>query len=133
FEEVRRGRIGNELVAAYDFFIANMAILLGNLWPRRVNTGSGFSMSDGLALLTLPFLSQERVTAWLGYYYWLEAAEARRRHDVDAARRWLEKAAAALPGNSAPANDLGLLLMETGAYDTARRIFQDLYSAETDI
>jgi hypothetical protein len=60
------------LVAVIKSFIAaNIFELLYSLWPRKVNIADVNTLSDGLALLTIPFMSKAQIEKNIeSYYLW---------------------------------------------------------------
>jgi hypothetical protein len=75
-------------------FWINVAFLVTALWPRRVFTSMGWTRSDGLDLLTLPFISEAETRLWiLGYFFYEGTDRLQQRQYVEAEalfRRGLE-------------------------------------------
>jgi len=80
------------LVPGAAFAVGNMLTLASALLPYRRGSYQGVPMSsDGLTLLTLPFLSEETGRQSHGSYFALEAQACDEHREDDEARRWLER------------------------------------------
>jgi tetratricopeptide (TPR) repeat protein len=68
-----------------------------NLIPMRVSSGSGTLASDGLQLLTTPFMKPAAVTALFAGYYALQGADLLLHGDDAGALAWFERGLARYP------------------------------------
>lgn len=110
------GPMGNVLlivVAQWSFALSSQsdvfssvfaAIVHGNvfslaisLFPRRAWIERSRAPTDGLAFLTIPFMSHARIRAWHSTTLYYELLEALQRGEVHEAERWFAKAAEAYP------------------------------------
>jgi hypothetical protein len=108
------------------FFGANLVIVVANLIPHRHRTQLGPIGSDGLQLLTTPFLSRKKIELRLANYFSHEGLLARRAGDNETARLWFEKAIARAPDDPSPRINQGVNLIDLGRLEEARAIFQSL-------
>ena len=108
------------------FIIANIFALLLGLWPRKVNFAGTNASSDGLTLLTTPFMSKLKIEqeiescyVWEGYSYF-------RRNLFEDAMQIYEKGLAIFPNSTAIQNEMGKVLLHQGKYVEARNLFVEL-------
>jgi Tfp pilus assembly protein PilF len=74
-------RSSEELAWVIDIFIVcNLMVLAVNLWPRKFSIPPWPELrTDGLALLTIPFMPQQQVDDWHAAWFYLEGLESRER------------------------------------------------------
>jgi tetratricopeptide (TPR) repeat protein len=108
------------------FFYANLAILVGNLWPHNVATAFGALPSDGKQLLLTFFLSHEQRVLHHAMNFAMEIHICHGRGDYEGARSWLEKGLALYPDNETLLNWDGIIGLELMEYKKARECFMKL-------
>ena len=88
------------------FIVANILALLLGLWPRKVNFAGVKTSSDGLTLLTVPFMSKLKIEqeiescyAWEGYSYY-------RKGRIEDAKRSYEAGLALFPNSTVLQNEM---------------------------
>jgi len=108
------------------FIAANMLALLFGLWPRKVNLAGIITTSDGLTLLTVPFMSKSKIEqeiescyVWEGYGYF-------RKNLFEDAKRIYETGLAVFGNSTAIQNEIGRVLLYQGKYIEARNLFVEL-------
>ena len=125
------------LAVIRPFLAANIFVLLFGLVPRKVNIASGNTPSDGLLLLSVPFMSELKINQEIEAYYLWEAYCYSMRGRTEDARRSCEEGLARFPNSAAIQNEMGRVLLELGKYVEARNLFvqlqksSDLKPAET--
>ncbi|MFZ0035437.1 MAG: site-2 protease family protein [Sedimentisphaerales bacterium] len=114
------------LAVVRSFLIANIFVLLFNLMPRKANFAGTITPSDGLALLTTPFMSQSKINqeieacyVWEGYSYYT-------RGRIEDAKRSYERGLEHFPNSFAIQNEMGRVLLHLGKYVEARNLFVEL-------
>jgi hypothetical protein len=120
------------LAVVKSFIAANVFDLVYNLLPRKGNYGGTLVPSDGLTLLTVPFMSDLKINQnieacyiWEGYGHFL-------RGRFEDARRIYETGLIHFPGSFVLQEERGRILLELGNYVDARNIFVQLQK-NTDI
>ena len=83
------------------FALANLLVVLGNLWPHQIKTALGVLPSDGLQILHAilgknKHTPEERHAAW----FRLEAVLCLENHRFDEALAWVERGLAVSPASS---------------------------------
>jgi len=105
------------------FALANLSLLITNLWPHQIKTVLGIFPSDGRYLL-LALLGrggktpEERHATW----FLLEAQTCLEQQKPDEARAWIDRGLTSYPENSALLSHRSLLLMNAGELAAAREI-----------
>jgi hypothetical protein len=108
------------------FAWANLIFLAASLFPWKYVTPYGFSPSDGLALVTLPFTAGERLRQQVPVYAAWEAFECLRQKDYQAAIAWAEKGQREYPGEVNNRCMLGTALLGLDRFVEARTLFLEL-------
>jgi tetratricopeptide (TPR) repeat protein len=108
------------------FMAANIFVLLYGLLPRKVNIGGRSTPSDGLTLLTIPFMSKLKINQNIEAHYVWEGYDCSVRGRIEDARRSYEKGLACFPDSVALKSRTGRLLLELGNYVDARNMFVQL-------
>jgi len=108
------------------FIAANVFALLLSLFPKKSHFGGTITSSDGLTLLTIPFMSESRINqeieaycVWEGYSYY-------RRGLFEDAKRSYETALANFPNSLALHYGIGRVFLWLGKYTEARNLFVKL-------
>jgi tetratricopeptide (TPR) repeat protein len=93
---------------------ANLIILVATMLPHKVSVTCGSIAtvvpSDGLALLTAPFLSTSAVEQWHAFYFLGEGNDCWERRDYTACKNWYERGLALYPADIGCRIGLGLAL-----------------------
>jgi hypothetical protein len=89
------------------FIAANVFELLFNLLPRKGNLAGKITPSDGLIMLTLPFMSELRINQEIEACYVWEINGYYRTGRIEDARRSYEKGLTLFPDSSAIKNEMG--------------------------
>ena len=115
------------------FLGANLFIVLNNLIPRRTPTQKALGRlgTDGLQLLTTPFLTPEKIRLRLADCCMREAMVARKSGKHEAARLWFEKAAAHAPDEVSTKTNLALNLLDLGRLEEAHAGFLRILESTT--
>jgi tetratricopeptide (TPR) repeat protein len=115
--------LGAKLMPLQILFLANVFILLRNLWPRQAKTVYGPIPSDGLALLKTPFMKQERIKQLLAANLIQEAFEAFYDRKYTEAEKWARTGLNSFGVNAQLTNLLGVILLQQGRIPEGREIF----------
>lgn len=116
--------------AVLFFSLANLVILLSNLFPRRINTVAGMSGTDGWHLMRLPFMKPEEIqTRYVGYYV-SAAMAAFEKNALQEAMAYIRQGLALHPDNPLALNVLGVIRVHTLDYAEARQLFVDLLARD---
>jgi hypothetical protein len=109
-----------------SFIAANVVILLFNLLPRKSNFAGTIMPSDGLTLLTVPFMSESRINqdieasyAWEVYSYYMKGR-------IENAMHSYKKGLALFPDSAAIQNEMGKMFLNQDKYIEARNLFVQL-------
>lgn len=121
--ELRVGAIIDGPCPALALLVANATLLVMNLLPIKVASPAGLAMSDGLALLKVPFMGAAGVTEVLAVRYTLEAQAFRERESLQGARSWAERGLGECPDSPLLHFDLGFTLVLLGDCEGARHRF----------
>ena len=127
-------------VAGYDvakwgvtvFVYANLFVLALNLFPQILTLNGQRIPSDGRQLLSIPFLSSDRIRELHASYFTLEGLEARERGNLESAQAWFEQGLAAYPDDVACSSGLGTVLLDVADYPRAKQIFERLLEQKKD-
>ncbi len=123
--QIRRsfgGSMPYSLGFACAWTLANVSILAGTLWPRRWSVGEFRNVpSDGLALLTTPFLNLQERRAWHAYYFAQEASAASEDHRESDAQNWCEQGLNLYPADPTLLAVLATTQIRLGDFHSARR------------
>jgi hypothetical protein len=96
------------------FFFANLLMLALALLPYTTLVTCGHVSvnvaSDGLAMVTAPFLSSATIRQWHGHYFAVEGSEMWQLRDYQAARQWYERGLRLYPDDISNRMGLGLAL-----------------------
>ena len=106
----------------------NITILASSLFPRNLLLDNTRVPSDGLLLLTIPFMSRRSIKDWHATTYWYEALEALQRDDVQVAERWLAKGKEIYPDSLWAALVEGSILSHQHKYAEARDLHHSALS-----
>lgn len=111
------------LAVIKPFLAANILVLLLSLWPKKAYLAGSIMASDGLTLLTIPFISKSKIDqeiesccVWEGYSYF-------KRNRFEDARRIYETGLTLFPDSTAIQNEIGKVLLHSGKYIEARDLF----------
>ncbi len=113
------------------FFLANLVILLTNLWPRRVWLASGILATDGLQLLRIPFMQPAELQAQYLSYYVSAAMAAFEKNDLQTAVCTIKQGLDLDSSHPLALNVLGAIYAQKMEYGLARQIFLDLLTRDT--
>ncbi|MGD0077664.1 MAG: site-2 protease family protein [Sedimentisphaerales bacterium] len=109
------------------FIVANAAELLFSLIPRKVHFAGTITQSDGLSLLTAPFMSESKINraiesnyAWQIYNHYMKGR-------VEMAMHTYEKGLAMFPDSSTIQNEMGKILLNQRKFREARNLFFQLH------
>lgn len=108
------------------FFYANLAVLVGNLWPRNGATLFGAFSSDGKQLFLTFFMSREKRELHHAMNFAIRATVCHQQGDYEGARSWLEKGLALHPDNETLLSWEGVIGLNLKEYERARKCFQKL-------
>jgi len=108
------------------FGLANAFEIVLNLWPRRFRTHFGELASDGLALVRLPFASQDEIDQYALAYYYYESLGRLRLNDEAGAIECLQEGLHRFPADISLRSCYALVLLDQDEYDKATRIFEEL-------
>ncbi|MCX5638590.1 MAG: hypothetical protein NTX52_13005, partial [Planctomycetota bacterium] len=114
------------LAVVRSFLAANIFVLLFGLLPRKVNIAGTIMPSDGLALLTTPFMSQSKINQEIEAYYVWEGYSYYTRDRIEDAKRSYERGLEHFPNSFAIQNEMGGALLALGKYVEARNLFVQL-------
>jgi hypothetical protein len=114
------------LAVIRPFIAANVLVLLFNLLPRKCNFAGTITPSDGLTLLTVPFMSELRINREIEAYYVLEGYSYYKRGHFEDAKRSYETGLAHFPDSDAIQNEMGRVFLYLGKYIEARNLFVQL-------
>jgi len=117
---------------ALDFAIANAVLLISNLIPRKTTLKMGPGKTDGLHLLTIPFMKRKDLLNWLSVYYLAPASVEMSANRVDEAIRILREGRSAYPDALLIRHDLAVALLRQDKTEEARQEFLAL-SASADL
>jgi tetratricopeptide (TPR) repeat protein len=108
-------------ILVVDFGLGNAILLLVNLFPCQYQIGDHLQPSDGLQLLTLPFLTRA-VRENLHALYFLQEGSARllRKHYAEA-KQWFERGRAHYPHEVGNELFLGYALIKLRQWAPARQ------------
>lgn len=116
--------------AVLFFALANLVILVSNLFPRRINTAAGVTGTDGWNLLRLPFMKADEIqTRHVGYYV-SAAMAAFEKNDLQTARELIQQGLALRPDYPLALNVLGVIQVHSLDYAAARQLFLDLLARD---
>jgi len=99
------------LAVLKPFLAANIFVLLFGLVPRKVNIASGNTPSDGLLLLSVPFMSELKINQEIEAYYLWEGYAYNMRGRIEDAKRSYEEGLARFPNSTALQNEMGIKKM----------------------
>lgn len=114
------------------FCLANLVVLLANIFPRKINTPSGVTGTDGWHLLCLPFLKNDALQIKYAGYYMSAAMHAYQKNALDAARAMIARGLELLPNYAAALNILGVIQVQQQDYAGAKQLFLGLLT-RTDL
>lgn len=106
----------------FEVAFMNSWLLLLNLIPFRT---SGGQPSDGLQLVTIPFVGPTVVHQTRLVRYAQHATEALAREDLDGAQRWCEAGLEALPRDVVLRQLLGFVQHRRRDYERARQVWKE--------
>ena len=115
-----------------SFIAANVFELLYELLPRKVNFAGTTTQSDGLTLLTVPFMSHSKINQEIEANFVWQVYSSYMKGRVEDAKQSYEKGMALFPNSSALKNEMGNLLLYLGQYTEARNLFVQLQQ-KTDL
>ena len=115
------------LAVTRSFIAANVFVLLfSSLLPRKVNFAGIITPSDGLTLLTVPFMSELKINQEIEANYVWEVYSYYMKGRVEDARQSYEKGMAYFPDSPAIKNEMGKMFLYLGKYIEARNLFVQL-------
>jgi len=113
--------------------LANVLILVTNLFPYNTRLVYGKLPSDGLSVIMMPFLSKAKIEQILPLHYVFEGDEFLSKGQFQAAKACFEQGLTNYPDNSLIKINLGVACLELGEFKEARTIFKQLLEKdETD-
>jgi tetratricopeptide (TPR) repeat protein len=117
------GAIGQKLIPVQMFFVANLLIVIENLWPRQIATAFGKSPSDGKQLLEAlkrdPGGALKRHAAG---FIW-ESILCQEKNQFAEAQTWLERGLKLYPDDLTLLNSFGNNLLSLAQFNEARECF----------
>ena len=117
------GSVVRQLAPLQVFFLANLLIVIENLWPKQVTTSFGKRPSDGKQLLeTLQADPNRAAQSHAAGFIW-EAAMCQEKKQFAEAQSWLEKGLALYPDNLHLLTVQGLNLLYLRSFKEARECF----------
>lgn len=116
----------NRVAVWADMFVANALLLLGGLWPHRSVTIYGEQPSDGLALLTIPFMKQPKIQEALESSYAQQAAEHMENGDLVSAGMVCAEGLKRFPESLRIRNNAAVVYGRRGEHEEARRVYERL-------
>jgi hypothetical protein len=117
------GGIVRHVAPLQMFFVANLWIVIVNLWPRRVTTSFGKMHSDGLQLLNALKANPNRAAESHAAGFIWESVMCQEKNQFEDARSWLEKGLALYPENLLLLTTQGGNLIYLGKFTEARECF----------
>lgn len=116
---------GTGLAPLHMIVLANLLLVTVNLWPRHIHTALGKIPSDGLALVTMPFLPRKKIEKILAAHYLYEALDmyGTKRHEA-AQRR--EEGLKRFPEDEQLLDLLGVSFLALRKFPEARECFAKL-------
>jgi tetratricopeptide (TPR) repeat protein len=109
---------------ASAFFWSNLFLVAISLFPWRYKTPRGVAASDGLALLTLPFVRRKSFEQRHAAYFALEGLASLKKKDYAAAIEWAQRGLCKYPGEIANCSIVGMGQLGLDQLDAARETFQ---------
>jgi ribosomal protein L40E len=117
---------GTGLVPLHMIVLANLLLVAINLWPRHIRTALGKIPSDGLALVTMPFLPRKKSEAILASYYLYGVTDLFGNKDHAAAQRYCEEGLKRFPENEHLLSLKGVNFLALRKFPEARECFAKL-------
>jgi tetratricopeptide (TPR) repeat protein len=117
------GTIVRQLAPLQMFFIANLLIVIENLWPRQITTSLGKRPSDGNQLLEALKADPNRAAQSHAAGFILEGILCQETKQLAEAQSWLEKGLALYPDNLQLLATQGLNLLYLRRLNEARDCF----------
>lgn len=117
---------GTGLAPLHMFLLANLLLVAVNLWPRHISTALGKVPSDGLALVTLPFLPRKKIETFLAAYYLYGVSDLHGKKDHAAAQRCCEEGLKRFPENQQLLSFKGVNFLALRKFPEARECFAKL-------
>ncbi|MBN1392036.1 MAG: site-2 protease family protein [Sedimentisphaerales bacterium] len=109
------------------FIVANAAELLFNIVPRRDSFYGTIMQSDGLSLLTVPFMSESQINHEIEANYVWQIYTHYMKGRVEMAMQTYEKGMVMFPDSSAIQNEMGQMLLNQRKFGEARNLFVRLH------
>jgi hypothetical protein len=117
------GAIAQKLVPLQMFFIANLLIVIENLWPRQIVTAFGKSPSDGKQLLeTLKMDPIRALKRHAAGFIW-ESVLCQEKRQFAEAQTWLERGLKLYPDDLTLLTSFGNNLLSLAQFKEARECF----------
>lgn len=111
------------------FVMANVFVVVVNLWPHQPK--SGFDLpTDGKQLLQLISFRKDAIDQVQAQRFTFEAMLCRERSDLEGARSWCDKGLALYPEDLHLLNVGGIVYLDEQKYELARGMFLKLLSKE---
>jgi hypothetical protein len=126
FSGLQLGSFTTEPAPIAALLVCNAAMLVVDLWPRRVRHDLTLISNDAQTLLKLPLFSKKDSEALLAAHYAQEAIEADSQGQADEALRWAKMAVDTSRDSQAALNAMGAVLCSMGAFEQARTAFSAL-------
>jgi tetratricopeptide (TPR) repeat protein len=101
----------------------NAALLIANLFPRKLASLGGISGTDGWAMIHILRADEEELQKRYAMYYMQESLDAADRGDLAAGRDWAEKGLARYPQDALMINLMGFIYTRLNEYAQAREVF----------
>ena len=118
--------LANSLTPVGWVILANAWILIVNLIPHKIRVLENTFQSDGLSLLTTPFLSSKKIREILPLYYAFEGFEFLQNKQYQQAKTSYLHGLSEYPENNILKNDLGVAYLLIGEFEESRKIFSQL-------
>jgi tetratricopeptide (TPR) repeat protein len=117
--------------AAWLFILANLLVLLVNLFPKQLKSLG--VLSDGKQLLSIPLYTKDHVHQRLASRYVLEASICHEFFDdLAGARRWCERGLVEFPDNFQLVYMNAFIYSAETKYDQARELYLKLLERENE-
>jgi len=107
------------------FALANAFEIVLNLWPKRYRSAIGDLPNDGLALLKLPFMTQEEIDLYHLAYFYYECLARLRQDDHAGATAYCAEGLKKFPDNVSLKWCQAAIALDQDRWDDARRIFEE--------
>jgi len=118
------------MAPALDFFLANVVLLVFNLWPHKITSSLGVTENDGLALISIPLSKLKQIEDQLAAFYFYSSQELSRQMQYVQSVRVCEEGLGLYPEAMLLRMQLGIVYLRMNEYEKARVIFTELLQHE---